>query len=446
MKKKHIICIPVEITNREFNYKLLLSLRFAELGYSVLFGTKPQINKYIFSKSHLYNFIYFDKGLTEERNDYYKLLTKYNNIMVNLDDEQVNTSEDFFELKFNNKFPISSLRYADKCFISSKLVINYFKKNELYKEYNHKFVLSGHPKFDIYDKKISKLLINKSYNKKNILVCLSFVFYNGLLDLKSGIKLYKRHFKGSNAENIYKETYNYQKILFYNFIELIKKLAVNFNEYQIIVRPHPSEKKDKYTQNFKHIKNIKIDNNIPVEEQLIQSNFLIHHDSSVSIDYYLMGKQPISFLPLGENKLLQTKTLRISKIFNKVEEIILNIRNNTKEKVVIDKYDIFTNNNSYTAYKKILLEIQNYDNLKVNKISRLKSIIYYVNYIFLFSNIKNYIYSITDITLLIKKQKKINKNQFTNFDKIFNKFKENNIFRVVIKREKINNFLYLISR
>ena len=67
--KNHTVCIPVEVFDREINYKLILALKLAKDNFEVCLGVKSDINKFIIKNPNKY-FFYFDKGLTITRKDY----------------------------------------------------------------------------------------------------------------------------------------------------------------------------------------------------------------------------------------------------------------------------------------------------------------------------------------------------------------------------------------
>lgn len=349
--KNHTVCIPVEVFDREINYKLILALKLAKDNFEVCLGIKSDINKFIIKNPNKY-FFYFDKGLTITRKDYYHYLNNLGVKIIVLDEEILNISPSIREDILDSKFDTRLLSYIDHVLLPKKELFEYFSHKSKYQRYLNKFCISGHPKFDIYTKnnfKILKKFSNEISLNKYILIICSFVYFNNV-SKDYDLNLWNYYF--SQKKDLFKnysEVEKYQKILFRKFEILIKKISETYPNKTIVVRPHPSENLKIYNEKFNNYLNIKIISKFPVEEWLLKADVVIHHDSSSVIDMQYLNKKPIAYLPFGRKKFLQQYAIQSSieiDNYNKVINLIseknddfnkININNVTNATSIIIK-------------------------------------------------------------------------------------------------------------
>lgn len=362
--KNHCICIPLEIVDREINYKLLLAKDLAEKNYEVFLGLKSSINKFIIKNKHK-NIILFDKGLTVTKKDYYKFLKRQGIKILVLDEEIINISPRISETILLSKFDRKVLAFVDHICLPKIELLTFFKNKKEYSKYINKFSVTGHPKFDLYLPENIQYLYKLSnyikYNKYFLIIC-SFVHYNNIVSLESDIKLHKYYYKEKNDLLIknYYEVYKYQERVFNEFEKLINLLNKKHPTKTIIIRPHPSERLDIYESRFNKLKNIKIIKDNPVEEWLLKAEQVIHHDSTTVLDLVYNNKKAISFLPFGEKDFLQSSAINSSnKAYNSNEVIRFinkaiiksnnysNSSSNKKILSIIDKLDEHTNQKNF---------------------------------------------------------------------------------------------------
>ena len=142
---KYCILFPVEIVPRELNYKLLLAIKLASLGYKCYLGEKAEIWRLF---SLLNNFAYLDKGYDKivSRQHIYEKVTRNKGLIFHLDDEG---GVDF------EGSPTLIRRYSDDVFnFSSKIFLWGKNQDEIIKRNcavyeEKKIVISGHPRFQL---------------------------------------------------------------------------------------------------------------------------------------------------------------------------------------------------------------------------------------------------------------------------------------------------------
>ena len=158
---------------------------------------------------------------------------------------------------------------------------------------DERFQLVGNAKYDFLDflrksKNFSKNLIN--YKNKYILVALPDSFFKNTLiyinERRENFEISINHKYdttiGNRSRNEQISLYFYMK----SFLKNISILAKKNKNYQIILRPHPSDYEylDRLKKSFKNIKNIKIDTNHQIYHWIKNSEFVICSPASPIID------------------------------------------------------------------------------------------------------------------------------------------------------------------
>ena len=324
IKSKFCILLPVEITPRELNYKILIAIKLAEKGYKCYLGNKSEIWR-LFDR--LKNFAYLDKGYHENfsKQKIYEKVVERNGLLFNLDEEggvDFSGSPTILRRYSQNVF-----KYMEKVFLWGEDQRLLLKKNNLF--YNdEKVVVSGHPRFQllsnpyrrIYQKEI-KPKVDK-YGK--------FILFN------SNSK-YSNHLRGEDflisnygkrIENI-NERIEYDKEKLKHNIELIKEINDKL-DYNIIIRPHPEENIDFYKKLFKNNQKIFSIYDQDVIPWLLSCKFMIHNDCTTAIEYFISGKEPIAFNHKLEKKLSARDPISISRNFSDISELISFIKKGEK--------------------------------------------------------------------------------------------------------------------
>ena len=107
---------------------------------------------------------------------------------------------------------------------------------------------------------------------------------------------------------------------------MIPKLCEKFKDHKVIIRPHPAENKNLWSS-LKKIKNLKIDNKTNSNEQIVDAKFVIHFNSTMSVQSAILGKINIIYCDLDKKykKIINPSVLELShfcKNFNELKNII----------------------------------------------------------------------------------------------------------------------------
>ena len=90
----------------------------------------------------------------------------------------------------------------------------------------------------------------------------------------------------------------FQEELFGYFIDMVKEIGSQFQDMNVVVRPHPSENHDVYKQLFKGMDNIYIEHWWPVHSWALAAKGVIHNGCTTGIESRMLGKPVISYRPV----------------------------------------------------------------------------------------------------------------------------------------------------
>jgi hypothetical protein len=86
-------------------------------------------------------------------------------------------------------------------------------------------------------------------------------------------------------------------VLFDYFLEMVPALAKACPQHTIVVRPHPSEKRDTWQQAVAGVANVKVVAEGNVVPWILAADLLIHNGCTTAIEAYLLGKMAVAYQP-----------------------------------------------------------------------------------------------------------------------------------------------------
>lgn len=441
--------IPIEIFNRDFHSRMMIGTEALKKNFNVFIGRKANINQMALKEKPG---IYLGLVTVENHCELYKKLKLYGHRVVVLDEEGLVTFSKnmYLNLKVSN----NTLKNIDRLFVCGKenkdLIIKK-KKSEF--DYKNIFV-TGNPRFDLFRNPYSKIfdpeidIIRKKYNKF-ILINTSFSFadhYIDNLDYKSELQKQKVL---NNKEDIkkfitYLNIVKKTKIL---FIETIKKLSIIYPNFNIVIRPHPSENHKKYHNLSKNFKNVFLDMRFSIQPWIKSCSFLIHSYCTTPAEAACINKK--SFCLVSRFDPVVHK--KIPFIFNNVSFSVNEILNKIKNFFLKNKNKII-NQNSLNYY------IKNFDKKKLSSkiivdiISKIKTNEYFYENIskknIFFSIIKNFIsyFSIKNKSRIDYLEHKVPSIDIQVIKNIMNVFLDKKTLSKKYQINKIDKYTFLIKK
>mgnify|MGYP001189282414 FL=1 len=293
------IYIHVEVSARELDSKLLLATLAAARGHEVIVSEMEVIEKGLV-RGWLPPGIFHTKSITPSKTkmDRHEALINSGSNVTSID-EEAGIDSPGYEVFLKKRYSERSIDQSSAVFTWGEEDFESLKKN--FNKYSNKFHKTGSPRIDICKPSMAEYWnIPKNIPKKpfllvasNMAICDSRPFgemvksqrINGYYDRDQ--ELLKKQFE--------RKANDFSKAIV--FIEAIKYLSKNNNGYDIVFRPHPTEKSEFWKILMNGIPNLHIVNEGPVNSWIQNSFAVMHHGCTTGIESFLSQKPVISYVP-----------------------------------------------------------------------------------------------------------------------------------------------------
>ncbi len=297
-KPRRRLTLPVEIFNREFDAKVLLSCFAAERGFSVIIGAKRDINLHLTS---LPPSIYLPINLHNRNEVTTNLLTNLGHTLAGMDEEAIVYCSPEVYVKE---------KLGTKVFPQPKLFLAWGSENariwKSQKNYNGMPVhITGNPRTDLLRPELqcywspSVENIRKQFGKI-ILINTNFGKLNNFRPNKGDEK------KALDAAMRSPGTIDNQELgmakhrfaLFHHFQEMVGEVGRAFPTHTVLIRPHPSESHETWKQAAKGCSNVQVHFDGHVTPWILASDAIIHNSCTTGLEGYLLNRHVFSFRPI----------------------------------------------------------------------------------------------------------------------------------------------------
>jgi len=299
---KATLLMPVENQVRELDSKLLLACIAARRGFASLIGFRREIHFHI---SSFPPGIYLSKSMTAASDLMFKIMRKLGHEIVAWDEEALVHLPP--ETYFSRRLSPVAMGFVSHMFAWGQ------DNAELWQQFPQlpdgtEIHVTGNPRNDVlrpeirlyYQKTVEELverygsfiLINTNFNHVN-------AFYPGLNlfvpnDKPGGDPRRGRAAKGMTREYA-QGLRDHKQAIFEKFQQLIPAVEQVFPEYNIVVRPHPTENQEIYRQIAAGSERVEVTNEGNVVPWLMAARALIHNGCTTGVEAYVMGVPAISY-------------------------------------------------------------------------------------------------------------------------------------------------------
>jgi surface carbohydrate biosynthesis protein len=300
-KTVHLL-LPIENQVRELDPRLLLACIAAKRGFPSVIGPLREIEFHIVSFPRS---IYLSKSMLSGRIEIFKSMRLLGHEIVTLDEEALVhlPPEIYYSRRLNPK----AIKYVSQLFAWGN------DNAELWRHYpllpaDAIINITGNPRTDMlrpeirdfYEEEVKRLrsnygefiLVNTNFNHVNA--------YYANMNLFQPVKnqgeksKFGRAAKGMTRE--YAEgLWNHKQAVFENFQQLIPTLAAVFPDYNIVVRPHPTENNKIYHKIAARCTRVQVTNEGNVVPWLMAARALIHNGCTTGVEAYALGLPAISY-------------------------------------------------------------------------------------------------------------------------------------------------------
>ena len=303
------LLIPVENQVRELDPKLLLAVTAAKAGMRSYIGYRTEMDIMI---SKLPRGIYLAKSFTHRSDKMFRILTKLGYIICAWDEEAlVHYPPDIY---FTRRLSATALNYISH-------LIAWGKENEtLFKAYpqfpDHLPIHpAGNPRLDLlrkqfadfYQKEVGQIqqqhgdfiLINTNFGNVN-----AHLPYLNLFIDKDKLGRYLTMGRGATGmgREFAEGRANFKQLIFDHFMTMIPELSESFTNLNIIIRPHPVENKQPYTNLAAKHKNVTVMQQGNIIPWLRAAKAIVHSGCTTGIEAYLTGRPAVAYIPLVDKR------------------------------------------------------------------------------------------------------------------------------------------------
>jgi len=300
--EKPLLLIPVENQIRELDPKLLLACVAAERGFTSVIGSRREME---FNIDAFPQSIYLSKSLTIRSLLFFRVAKKFGHEIITWDEEALVHLPS--ETYFSRRLDPHSIRYVSHLFAWGQ------DNAELWHQYddmpdNMPIHITGNPRSDMLRPELRSFYADevKQLRRKYgdfILINTNFNHVNAFgpdMNLFKPVKLpgskpkFGRAARGMSRE--YAEGLRDHKLaVFKDFKRLIPDLEKAFPDYNIVVRPHPTENQGVYQQIASRCQRVQVTNEGNVVPWLMAAKALIHNGCTTGVEAYVMGVPALSY-------------------------------------------------------------------------------------------------------------------------------------------------------
>jgi surface carbohydrate biosynthesis protein len=294
---KKLLYIPIEIKSRDLDGRLLITLEALKNDFNIIIGKQLEL-KYLITKYP--QGIYFAKSASIADLNNFKNLKNFNHKIAVLDEEAIIHQNE--EAHIKSRYSNETLPLIDAILSWGEYDNSVVKK--YFPEHINNYYIVGNPRMDLLRNELRSFYKEAKKNLKNkygkyIIIPSSFAMCNHHTESGARIEWRKSMGMVNKPEDIpfYTNYANHFDSIFKEFLNVIPKLADEFNNYTFIVRPHPSENFNIWIDRFKEYKNIKVIYEGSVIPWLYASELVIHNGCTTGIESFLLDKNVISYRP-----------------------------------------------------------------------------------------------------------------------------------------------------
>ena len=293
------IYIHTEVAARELDSKLLLAVLAAEKGHQVLVSSRDELAMG-FKSGTLNPGIYHTKSLTPSVNKIKRHEEIVNNgfKITSIDEESGITAAKIDQFVKD--------RYSDKTIDQSSAVFTWGKSdleelNKNYPKHKSKIFKTGSPRVDLWKPFFFNYWAKpKGMPSKPFLLISSNLVCTNNKPFYEIIKFYNEWGYFKTNPNLFEFLFHeisedYKKL--YEFIVAIRYLSENNTDYDIVVRPHPSENIEAWKTFLKGYANVYVIKEDSITAWVKYAFAIMHNGCTTSIEAKVSGKPIITYLP-----------------------------------------------------------------------------------------------------------------------------------------------------
>lgn len=370
MRRQKILYLPVEISTRELDSKLLIAIEAALKGFTVVIGS-VQVLKLA---SILKGGVVFYKDASAPMEGVFARF-KSHDVKVVVHDEEgfVHLDDNVYmdaRLRFN------TIQHVDLFFTWGKHQADMVKK--VAKEFSSstQVIITGHPRIDFLRTPFNetKSLLNYSMQSDRIiLINTKLAEYNHRMGSDGWMSILESHsmIRDDKDRALRLEQKEYKKKLFFEYQKLIQTLSKEFKGYKIVIRPHPVENKHVWVEFSKNFDNVEVAWQGSISEWIKNSRVIIHTGCTTGLEAAIMNKPVISYKPIPSSKFDIKLPDSVSKLAYSIDEVVELIKAKSLHMTYSEVLEVLSshihNLQGTFSYQDIVMHLSNIGSIKLKE-------------------------------------------------------------------------------
>lgn len=316
------LTLPVEVFNREFDAKVLLSCFATERGFSVIIGEKRQIQLNLAS---LPQSIYLPTNLHNRNRITTRLLAQLGHVLAGVDEEAI-------------------VYCSPEVYVKEKVGSIVFSQPNLYlawgpenariwrsqPQYNGMPIhITGNPRVDLLRTELRPYwtqqveTIHEQFGKI-ILINTNFGKLNNFRPNKGDEKkaLDRAKVSPGDVDEFDLGMARHRLALFQHFQDMVAQMAAAFPAHTILIRPHPSESHETWKQAAKGHANVQVHIEGHVIPWLLAADAIIHNSCTTGLEGYVLGRPVFSYQPIVSDRFDKQLPNAVSRRATSTRELI----------------------------------------------------------------------------------------------------------------------------
>jgi surface carbohydrate biosynthesis protein len=297
------IIIPVENQVRELDPKLLLACVAARRGFTVVIGSRLELD---FRIASFPRSIYLSKSMTERSVKMFRIMHQLGHQIAVWDEEALVHMQP--ETYFTRRLSPQAVQFVSHLFAWGR------ENADLWRQYpelpeNMPIHITGNPRGDLlrpsllgyFDQETdairktygSFILINTNFSNVNAFVPSLNLFLPGnntgdpLKFGRAAVGMSREYAEGLR---------DFKQGVFEDIKGLIPQLEQAFPDHNIVVRPHPTENPDVYHQIADECRRVTVTNEGNVIPWLRAARALVHNSCTTGVEAYMMGVPAVTYM------------------------------------------------------------------------------------------------------------------------------------------------------
>jgi surface carbohydrate biosynthesis protein len=295
------IYINIEVAVRETQSKLLLAILAAVRGHEVLLSDLESLEKGIVRR-YLVPGIFHTKSITpgKTKTERHNRICKNDSIITSIDEEGglVNYGYDWM---LNSRYSEAMVKQTSAIFTWGE--DDYNSLTQKFKKYSHKIHLTGSPRSDLWKPLFSNYWKKKKIDNalqrpfllvsSNMDICETIFFHTRIKNLEDAG--YFERYPTTLEKQFKVRSNNFLKA--FKFIEAIKYISKNNNNFDIVFRPHPIESVECWKILLSGIPNIHVNCDNDISYWVNNSFAVMHNGCTTGLETIISKKPLLTYVP-----------------------------------------------------------------------------------------------------------------------------------------------------